>query len=145
MVYPQTTTTASAACWSLVQWINGASLKKILWELRVAGHIQGKTYLATNVINEWRKCSGVWSMVQWIFAVQENWTWPPSGQNWNCRVLKISWHVGLGLRNVWCDFEKDQLKTLEFTMNTRNKQIWPPGAWQMHSIPDFCPGIQLRF
>ena len=32
------------------------------------------------------------------------------GQKWNCRVLKISWHVGLGLKNVWSEFEKRSVK-----------------------------------
>ena len=43
-------------------------------------------------------------------------------------MLKITWHMGLGLRNVCCEFEKDQLKTLEFTLYTRNKRIWSTGG-----------------
>ena len=43
---------------------------------------------------------------------------PLLAKKWNCRAQKIDWHLGLGLRNVWCDFEKDQLKTQGFTVHT---------------------------
>ena len=48
-------------------------------------------------------------------------TYPPHGQTWNCRVLKINWHLGLGIRNVWCEYEKDQLKTLGLQCTQENK------------------------
>ena len=70
--------------------------KKISWKLRGVGHIQEKL------------------------------SWPPSGQKWNCRAPKIDWDVGLGLRNVWCVFEKDQLKTLIYSAH--KKQIWYQGC-----------------
>ena len=61
---------------------------------------------------------------------------PPSGQKWNYRALKITWHLGLSLRNIWCEFDKDQLKTLGCTVYTRNKRIWSCGGhkWNRKSI-----------
>ena len=39
-------------------------------------------------------------------------------------MLKITWHEGIGLRNVCCEFEKDHLKTLGFTVFTTGSHKW---------------------
>ena len=65
----------------------------------------------------------------------------PKWSKMNCGVLKITWHVGFGLRNVCCEFEKDQMKTLGFTVFTRNKRFWPPGGHKWNCrVPkmDWC-------
>ena len=109
---------------TVLQWIFGVNLKKFGWELLCREHTRKNKVgplVAINVTNWWWKYTGVWSMVQRLFGVnlenidwklrdvrhiQENWTWSPSGQKWNCRVPKIKWPLGLGLRKVWCEFEK---------------------------------------
>ena len=98
---------------------------------------------ASNVTNWWQKCNRVWGMVQWTFGaclqnicsnirvvghIQEKLTWPCSSQKWNCRALKINWHLGLGLRDIWCEYEKDHLKTLGFTAYTRTNKFGFPAA-----------------
>ena len=80
----------------------GANLEKIGWKLRV---VYMKKHTRKNELG------------------------PLVAQKSNCRALIISWHVSLRLRNVWCEFEKDYLKTLEvcsvYTKQTNLVPWWP--------------------
>ena len=42
--------------------------------------------------------------------------WPPSAQKWNCRAGKINWNLGLGVMDVWCEFEKKIHWDLDITL-----------------------------
>ena len=100
---------------SLVQCIFGVNMKKIGWKL---GSLE---------------------------SLQENPFWPPSGHKWNRRVPKINWHLDLCARDMWS--KNDWMRIAEFRVHTRNPCGSSSGSgkykWQMHSIPDFCSGIQL--
>ena len=63
-----------------------------------------------------------------VEQIQEKCIWPRSGQKWSCRALKISWHVGLGRRTLWCKFEKDQLNAGVYSVHKKHTNLafwWP--------------------
>ena len=91
--------------WSIVQWRYGGDLGKVLWELRVVGHMQEKKafgpLVAPNVTKCWQKCSGSETLVWWIIGAN---------------LEKIGWKLRI------------------VREHTRKKHIWPPSGHKFYPL-----------